>query len=263
MIIPMPAMATSAPAACTSATGRYCAMRFKCARRGAVTADSRSIAPAAKSATAAMRRIRRTRMRSAATSGAGGHDAPVGHPALSSACTSPALLRPLTSESAVTRRSPKVAVGSAASARIRRTCSSAPVSISMVDSWRWLRNVGGSPRRPRCSCTTSEVAPGQAKNPASRWVSSGTSDPPAMTPATPSWTAARVRSSAFSPSISSCACAIAPVPESPRAHGAGRLPPPSARQMPRDVMATTTARTTNSATAITAVSTTRENHDAS
>ena len=42
-----------------------------------------------------MRRMRRTRMRSAATSGAGGHEAPLGHPAASSAWTSAALERPL------------------------------------------------------------------------------------------------------------------------------------------------------------------------
>ena len=117
--------------------------------------------------------MRRTRMWSAATSGAGGHDAPPGQLAASSAWTSAALERPLTTVSAVTSRSPMVASGRSASARSRRTCSSAPVSISRVDSWRWCRNVGGSPRRPRCSCTTSEVAPGQAKKPVSRWVSSG------------------------------------------------------------------------------------------
>ena len=101
-----------------------------------------------------------------------------------------------------------VAIGRSASARIRRTCRSAPVSISSVDSWRWCRNVGGSPSRPRCSWTTSEVAPGQAKKPVSRWVSSGTSAPPAMTPVAPASTAARVASRASSPSISSCAWAI-------------------------------------------------------
>ena len=49
MIMPMPAMAVSAPAACTTATGRYCAMRWRCSRSGVVTEDSRSIAPATKS----------------------------------------------------------------------------------------------------------------------------------------------------------------------------------------------------------------------
>ena len=123
------------------------------------------MAPATNSETAARRRMRRTRMWSAATSGAGGHDAPPGQLAASSAWTSAALERPLTTVSAVTSRSPMVASGRSASASSRRTCSSAPVSISRVDSWRWCRNVGGSPRRPRCSCTTSEVAPGQAKKP--------------------------------------------------------------------------------------------------
>ena len=51
-------------------------MRWRCIRRGVVTDESRSIAPATNSDTAARRRIRRTRIRSAATSGAGGHDAP-------------------------------------------------------------------------------------------------------------------------------------------------------------------------------------------
>ena len=72
------------------------------------------MAPATKSDTAAIRRIRRTRTRSAATSGAGGHDAPVGHPAASSAWTSAALVRPLMTESAVTSRSPIVAMGRSA-----------------------------------------------------------------------------------------------------------------------------------------------------
>jgi len=90
---PDPAMATRAPAAWTTETGRYCANQMQVARNGAVTAETRSIAPAAKSEMAAMRRIRRTRMWSAATPGAGGHDAPVGHPAASSAWTSAALVR--------------------------------------------------------------------------------------------------------------------------------------------------------------------------
>ena len=170
------------------------------------------MAPATNSETAARRRMRRTRMRSAATSGAGGHEAPLGHPAASSACTSAALERPLITMSEVTSRSPMVAIGRSASARSRRTCSSAPVSISSVDSWRWWRNVGGSPSRPRCSWTTSEVAPGQAKKPVSRWVSSGTSAPPTMTPDAPASTAARVASRASSPSTSSWACAIGPSP---------------------------------------------------
>ena len=191
MIMPMPAMAVSAPAAWTTAMGRYCAIRWRCARSGDVTADSRSMAPATNRETAATRRMRRTRMRSAATSGAGGHEAPLGHPAASSAWTSAAFERPLITMSEVTNRSPMVAIGRSASARINRTWRSAPVSISRVDSWRWCRNVGGSPRRPRCSCTTSEVAPGQAKKPESRWVSSGTSAPPAMTPDAPASTAAR------------------------------------------------------------------------
>ena len=53
------------------------------------------MAPATNSETAATRRMRRTRMRSAATSGAGGHEAPPGHLATSSAWTSAALERPL------------------------------------------------------------------------------------------------------------------------------------------------------------------------
>ena len=167
--------------------------------------------------------MRRTRMWSAATSGAGGHDAPPGQLAASSAWTSAALERPLTTVSAVTSRSPMVASGRSASARSRRTCNSAPVSISRVDSWRWCRKVGGSPRRPRCSCTTSEVAPGQAKKPVSRWVSSGTRAPPTMTPEAPDSTAARVASSASSPSSSSSSCAIGP--RARRAAGPGRREP--------------------------------------
>ena len=173
------------------------------------------MAPATNNETAARRRIRRTRTRSAATSGAGGHDGPLGHPATSSACTSAALECPFTTAWAVTSRSPSVAVGRSASARSRRTCRSAPVSISSVDSWRWCRKVGGRPRRPRCSWTTSALAPGQAKKPASRWVSSGTSAPPATTPDAPASTAARVASRASSPSISSWACATGRVPGLP------------------------------------------------
>ena len=94
------------------------------------------MAPATNKETAAMRRMRRTRMRSAATSGAGGHDAPLGQPAASSAWTSAALERPLITTSEVTSRSPMVAMGRSASARSRRTCRSAPVSISRVASWR-------------------------------------------------------------------------------------------------------------------------------
>ena len=69
------------------------------------------MAPATNSETAARRRMRRTRMWSAATSGAGGHDAPLGQLAASSAWTSAALERPLTTVSAVTSRSPMVASG--------------------------------------------------------------------------------------------------------------------------------------------------------
>ena len=69
--MPMPAMAVSAPAAWTTATGRYCAMRCRCSRSGVVTEESRSMAPATNNETAARRRMRRTRMWSAATSGRG------------------------------------------------------------------------------------------------------------------------------------------------------------------------------------------------
>ena len=103
------------------------------------------MAPATNKETAARRRMRRTRMRSAATSGAGGHEAPLGQLAASSAWTSAALERPLTTASVVTSRSPMVASGRSASASSRRTWSSAPVSISRVDSWRWCRNVGREP----------------------------------------------------------------------------------------------------------------------
>ena len=212
------------------------------------------MAPATNSETAARRRMRRTRMRSAATSGAGGHDAPPGQLAASSAWTSAALDRPLTTVSAVTSRSPMVASGRSASARSRRTCSSAPVSISRVDSWRWCRNVGGSPRRPRCSCTTSEVAPGQAKKPVSRWVSSGTSAPPTMTPDAPASTAARVASRASVPSISSCACAIGP--RARRAAGPGGRQALAAERPPdatRGEWRPRGASTASSATAMTTV----------
>ena len=219
--------------------------------------------PATNNETAARRRMRRTLMWSAATSGAGGQDAPLGHEAASSGCTSAALERPFMTTSAVTSRSPMVAMGRSAWASSRRTWRSAPVSISSVASCRWCRNVGGNPRRPLCSCTTSEVAPGQAKKPASRWVSSGTSAPPAMTPDAPASMARRVTSSASSPSIRSWLWAMGRVPDTPPAHGAGRPPPPSARQMPRDVRATTTARMIRRMTAMTSVAMKRENQEAS
>ena len=117
--MPMPAMAISAPAAWTTAMGRYCAIRWRCLRSGAVTDEAGRWRRPRRGTTAAMRRMRRTRMRSAATSGAGGHEAPLGHPAASSACTSAAVERPLTTRSAVTRRSPMVAMGRSASARMQ------------------------------------------------------------------------------------------------------------------------------------------------
>ena len=90
MIMPIPAMALSAPAAWTTEIGRYWATSCRCWRSGSVTDDRSWIAPATKSETAAIRRMRRTRTRSAATSGAGGHEVPLGQPAASSACTSAA-----------------------------------------------------------------------------------------------------------------------------------------------------------------------------
>ncbi len=106
-------------------------------------------------------------------------------------------------------------------------------------------------------------APGQAKKPVSRWVNSGTSAPPTMTPEAPASTAARAASSASTPSSSSCAWAIGRVPDGPPAQGAGRSSPPSARQMPREVMATTRARMARRATAITRVTMKREGQVAS
>ncbi len=91
MIMPMPAMAVNAPAVCTTAMGRYCAIRCRWSRNGVANDDTRSIAPATNKETAAMRRMRRTRTRSAATSGAGGQDAPLGQLAASSGWTSAAL----------------------------------------------------------------------------------------------------------------------------------------------------------------------------
>ena len=263
MIMPIPAMALSAPAAWTTAMGRYWATSWRCSRIGAVTDDSSSMAPATKSDTAAIRLMRRTRTRSAATSGAGGHDAPLGQPAASSACTSAGRARPLTTLSDVMRRSPSVASGRSTSASIRRTCRSAPVSSSSVDSWRWCRNVGGRPNRPRCSRTISEVAPGQAKKPPWRWVSSGTSAPATTTPAAPAATVSRPASSASWPSSVSREWATGRAPEGPPAHGRGRPSPPRARQMPREVTATTTASTATSTAAMTSVTTKRLNHDAS
>ena len=51
---------------------------------GVATAERRSISPAPNRAVAAIRRIRRTRTRSAATSGAGGQEAPPGQLATNS-----------------------------------------------------------------------------------------------------------------------------------------------------------------------------------
>ena len=84
-----------------------------------------------------------------------------------------------------------------------------------------------------------------------------------MTPEAPASTAARATSSASAPSSSSSAWAMGRVPEGPPAHGAGRPSPPSARQMPREVMATTRARTASRATAITTVTMKRESQVAS
>ena len=53
------------------------------------------------------------------------------------------------------------------------------------------------------------------------------------------------------------------VPDSRPDHGAGRPSPPRARQMPREVTATTMASTTRSATAMATVTKKRENHEAS
>ncbi len=52
------------------------------------------------------------------------------------------------------------------------------------------------------------------------------------------------------------------VPDSRPDHGAGRPSPPRARQMPREVRATTMASTTSSATAMATVTKKRENHEA-
>ena len=214
--MPMPEIATSAPAAWVTSMGRYCEMRCRWWRTGVVTAESRSISPATKRAVAAMRRIRRTRMRSAATSGAGGHEAPPGQLATSSGWRSAALVLPLTTASWVSSRSPMVASGRSTSAYIRRMCRSAPVSSSTIVSWRWCRKVGGRPNRPRCSCTTSDVAPGLAKKPASRWVSSATSAPPTIMPVAPPPMACRVTSRTSSPSRVSSECAVDRVPCGPR-----------------------------------------------
>ena len=79
---------------------------------------------------------------------------------------------------------------------------------------------GGKPEAAPVSWTTSEVAPGQAKKPVSRWVSSGTRAPPTMTPARPDSTAAgwcRARP----PSSSSWSWARAGCPTGPRPTGQG------------------------------------------
>jgi hypothetical protein len=48
----------------------------------------------------------------------------------------------------------------------------------------------------------------------------------------------------------------------PADHGDGRPSPPSARQIPREVTATTTASTASNATPMMMVTSTRENHEA-
>jgi len=132
-----------------------------------------------------------TRMWSAATSGAGGHDAPPGQLATSSAWTSAALERPLTTVSAVTSRSPMVESGRSARPGAGERGSSAPVSISRVDSWRWCRKVGGSPRRPRCSCTNLGSGTRAGEEAGIEFGSAPErSAPPTMTPETPDSTAA-------------------------------------------------------------------------
>ena len=204
------------------------------------------MAPATKRETAAIRRMRRTRMRSAATSGAGGHEAPLGQPAASSAWTSAALARPLTTtvgrhealaqvasgQVHLGQQQPHVQVGSGLDLEGRllavvqeggREAEAAPVLV---------HHLGGGARTGE----EARVEVGQlghqrpADDDARRAGLDGGAGAVERVLARRR-RAARARSGAC--------------PSAPPAHGAGRPSPPRARQMPRDVTATTTARTTN------------------
>ena len=148
-----PAMAISAPAASLARRGRNSSTTWSRPRRGGVMASSRSMTPATRMAAEAQRRTRRTRRWARRRSGAGGHDSPMGNEATRSGCR---LRLPW---SLATSRSSALGERSSLRARRRRTCSSAPVSSStQLTRWLW-RKTGGRPRRPRCSSTTSPVAP--------------------------------------------------------------------------------------------------------
>ena len=109
--------------------------------------------PAKRMAAEAQRRTRRVRRWAWRRSGAGGHDWPIGKDATTDGCR----LRSFPPR--LTTRSRTLGDRSSLRARSILTWSSAPVSSS-TQLTRWFgRKTGGSPRRPRCSSTTSAVAP--------------------------------------------------------------------------------------------------------
>ena len=177
-----PARATRAPAACDSPRGRNCSMRCKWLRSGGVTASSRSTSPVAKMAKAAIRRVRRTRVRSPEVSLAGGQVAPWGHEATWAGWTSGAALCPFTTLSALTNRSRAVEVGRSASPRSSRTWRSAPVSSSIQLAWRWCTKTGGSPQRRRVRAQARRWPPGRHRSPGRGGTASGRVAPPMITP---------------------------------------------------------------------------------
>ena len=149
----MPEMATSKrgqPVRHPRRAGIAWAMRWRrWERHRAVTAERRSMKPATKKETAASRRMRRTLICPAATFGAGAAttsrlaswrpsldgDRPFLGAALHHRCRGS------------TRRSPMVGQGQVGLGLVaRRTCRSAPVSISREDICRWWRKVGGRPK---------------------------------------------------------------------------------------------------------------------
>ena len=208
--------------------------------------------------------MRRTRMWSAATSGAGGHDAPLGQLAASSAWTSAALERPLTTMSAVTSRSPRVAMRQVGLGQQQADVQLGPG----LDLEGGLLAVVQEGRREAeaAAVLVDDLGGGagageEARIEVGQLGHQGPADDDAGGAGLHGergWRRGRP-----SPSTSSCACAMGAYPARSPAQGAGSPSPPRARQMPRDVRATTRASTARSATAITTVTMKRENHVAS
>ena len=123
-----------------------------------------------------------------------------------------------------------------------------------------------SPKRPRCSCTISDEAPGLAKNPDIEVRRFGHECPAHDDARRPGSNGVAGHVEDVFPSMRQELVRGGPgaLRAPPARRPGGREPsPPRARQMPHDVRATTTAKTANSATPIDDGDEKRENHDAS